>query len=135
MKLLYRLGLTGAEFILVGGLAMCVHGPVETVIVLDVCYRPTPENVRRISAALELLEPRLRGDFVGALHRFEHGVNLALATAVGPINLLPGLNGVGTFEQVQAQSAIRHVNGLPIWVLSLDGMIAAQQASGKLKEN
>jgi hypothetical protein len=134
LSLLRRLFDARADFILVGGLAMRAHGSMETQDLLEICYRSTPANVHKVHAALEPLQTRLRGDFTGKGFRFEPGMNLALATAAGSVTLFAGLVGIGSFDHILAQSVLRRVDGLPIWILSLEGMIAAKTAACTLKD-
>jgi hypothetical protein len=49
------------EYILVGGMAAAVHGSARLTADIDVVYARTPENIRRLVAALSPLHPYLRG--------------------------------------------------------------------------
>jgi hypothetical protein len=133
LRLLQWLTYGQAEYALVGGLATRAYGRVDTITLLEICYRPTRKNAQRLFRALGSLQPRLRGSGVG-LSCFHAGKNLALTTKAGPVNLLPSVPGVGAFSQVLAQSALRIVVGLPVWILTLDGMIAAKETSVTLKD-
>jgi hypothetical protein len=47
------------EFIVVGGAAAIAHGSSRLTQYLDVVYRRTPDNIRRLVAALSPLAPYL----------------------------------------------------------------------------
>jgi hypothetical protein len=49
------------EFVIVGGYAGVAHGAARVIQDLDVVYRRTPENLRRVQAALAAYHPYPRG--------------------------------------------------------------------------
>jgi hypothetical protein len=55
--------LTGhkVDFVVIGGVALQAHGHVRTTLDLDVIAAWTPENMRRLAAALCELDAKLRG--------------------------------------------------------------------------
>src|SRR5687767_4996904 len=48
------------EFLVVAGGCMVLHGSPRVTQDLDLCYRRTPENIKRLVAALAPLNPRPR---------------------------------------------------------------------------
>src|SRR5450432_1436896 len=60
-KVLEALTQAGVEFIVVGGVSAVLQGVPVVTQDLDLCYRRTPENVRRLASALRSLHPKLRG--------------------------------------------------------------------------
>jgi hypothetical protein len=52
---------SGIEYIVVGGLAASMHGSVRFTDDLDVVYRRTPDNIKRLADALGALRPSLPG--------------------------------------------------------------------------
>ena len=59
--LLRLLGTAHVEFIVVGGVAAIFHGSAHVTYDLDIVYHRTPENLERLAAALQPIEPYLRG--------------------------------------------------------------------------
>ncbi|HEX8424247.1 MAG TPA: hypothetical protein VF634_12580, partial [Pyrinomonadaceae bacterium] len=49
------------EFVIVGGVAMNLHGSAYVTFDLDICYARHRTNLPRIVAALSPYQPRLRG--------------------------------------------------------------------------
>jgi hypothetical protein len=101
--LLSRLTEHGVEFVVIGGLAVIAHGHIRTTADLDVCYARTPENVRRLVAALADLSPRLRGappelPFFWDEKTVKNGLNFTLVTSLGELDLLLGCEVSGAHE-------------------------------------
>ncbi|MBI1787266.1 MAG: hypothetical protein HYR60_06900 [Acidobacteria bacterium] len=59
--LLHALTEGGLEFIVVGGAAATAQGAARLTVDLDILYRRTPANVRRLVTALESHSPYPRG--------------------------------------------------------------------------
>jgi hypothetical protein len=127
------------ELVLIGGLAMRIHGSAHVTDDLDICYRRTATNIARLAAALAPLHPYMRGAPPGLPFRFDAetiqaGLNFTLTTDFGAVDVLGEVSGVGTYEQALAQSEERSMYGLKVHVLSLDGLIAAKKAAGRRKD-
>jgi hypothetical protein len=127
------------EFVLIGGLAMIAQGSASTTKDLDICYSRSPKNMAALATTLAPLHPYLRGAPPGLPFHFDAatiqaGLNFTLTTDLGDIDFLGEVSGVGGYEQALAQSQERNVFGLAIRVLSLEGLIAAKKAAGRVKD-
>jgi hypothetical protein len=123
-SLLSRLTEHGVEFVVIGGLAVIAHGHIRTTAALDVCDARTPENVRRLVAALADLSPRLRGappelPFFWDEKTVKNGLNFTLVTALGELDLLGEVTGLGTYGDI----ALRAEVVTSIKLLSLEDLI------------
>src|SRR5262245_32619640 len=128
------------DFVVIGGLAMITHGSAHVTDDLDVCYRRTMENMSALAAALAPLRPKLRGapadvPFLWDVQTIKTGMNFTLDTDLGPVDLLGEVAGVGDFDRVLASSDEYAVFGLPVRVLSLEGLIAAKKAAARRKDS
>ena len=137
--ILQQLAAQQVEFVVIGGLAMRVHGSAHITDDLDVCYRRTPQNIQAVAAAFAPLHPYLRGAPPGLPFRFDGptiraGLNFTLTTDHGDVDLLGEVSGVGEYDQVLARSVEVEMFGLKVRVLSLDGLIAAKKAAGRNKD-
>lgn len=99
----------GVEYILVGGVAAIVHGAARLTRDIDVVYSRSPENIERLVRALAPHSPYLRGAPRGLPFRWEaatiaRGLNFALTTSLGDIDLLGEITGGGSFDQLVSQS-------------------------------
>jgi hypothetical protein len=120
-------------------MAMVSHGSAHVTDDLDVCYSRTEKNIAAVAAALADLHPYLRGVPEGLPFRWDiatiqAGLNFTLRTDLGPVDFLGEVAGVGSYEQVLAQSEEQEIYGIPVRVLSLDGLIAAKKAAGRNKD-
>ena len=127
------------EFVVIGGLAMSLHGSAYVTMDLDLCYRRTPENLAALAAALAPIHPYLRGVPPGLPFRLDvptlqAGLNFTLTTDHGDLDLLGEVSGVGNFDAVLAQSDDQSAFGMTFRVLSLDGLIAAKRAAGRVMD-
>jgi hypothetical protein len=62
------------------------------------------------------------------------GPNFTLTTSFGSIDALGEIAGVGDFDNVLKRSTPEIVFGLTIMTLSLDRLIAAKRAAGRVKD-
>jgi len=127
------------EFVVIGGLAMRLHGSAHVTEDLDVCYGRSPANIAVLAAAMAPIHPYLRGAPPGLPFRFDAatiqaGLNFTLITDLGDVDFLGEVSGVGNYEKALAQSERRELFGVTIHVLSLDGLIAAKKAAGRAKD-
>lgn len=127
------------EFVIVGAIALVLHGSPRVTRDLDVCYSREPENLERLSAALHPLRPVLRGappglPFTLDVPTLQAGLNFALSCQAGDIDLMGELLGVGGFDVAFRMSLPMMVYDRSVRVLSLDGLERAKRAAGRLKD-
>lgn len=123
----------------VGGMAMRGHGSTYLTQDLDICYAREKENLRRLAAALAAFNPRSRGfahdlPFIWYEQTLQNGANFTLETSIGDIDLLAEISGVGTFSDVQNESVTISLYGYEVKVLSIEGLIKAKRAAGRVKD-
>ena len=127
------------EFVVIGGLAMIAQGSSYQTKDAHFCYARTDANLAALEAAFASLHPYLRGVPPCLSFRFDvptlrAGLNFTLTTDLGDIDLLGEVSGVGQYPQVLAESDEKAMYGFTIRVLSLDGLIAAKRAAGRVKD-
>jgi hypothetical protein len=127
------------EFVIIGAVALVLHGSARVTQDLDICYARNPENLERLATALAPFHPTLRGappdlpfklDF-RALHA---GLNFTLTAEPGDIDILGEVSGVGGYEQVSADALRMEVYGHQVLVMSLSALEKAKRAAGRLKD-
>jgi hypothetical protein len=133
--------LTGAdvEFIIIGGFAATAHGSAHVTVDLDVVYNRTAENMSRLAAALEPLQPYLRGAPRGLPFQFDvdtikRGLNFTLTTGAGDLDLLGEATGGGTYDALLPRSEVRELLGLECRFVDLDTLIHLKRAAGRPKD-
>jgi hypothetical protein len=133
--LLDHLARARVEYVLIGGLAMRVQGSAYVTEDLDVCYERSDQNLEALVAALGPLQPRLRG-IPDSPFRFDAptlraGLNFALMTSLGDVDLFGEVAGVGPYADALARSNPIFMFGLTVRVLSVDALIASKTAVGR----
>ncbi|MBV9272189.1 MAG: hypothetical protein JO165_13930 [Candidatus Eremiobacteraeota bacterium] len=127
--------------VIIGGLAMVVHGSTYITEDIDIAYERDQHNIERLVAALEPFHPRLRvrGEPNGLAFRFDvttikNGANFTLVTDVGNVDILAHIDGYGSFKELESDSERVEAFGYNIAVLSIDGLIRAKRASARPKD-
>ena len=127
------------EFVIVGGVAATIHGSARLTSDLDVVYARGRENLDRLVAAVQPLEPYLRGAPPGLPFRFDaetlrKGLNFTLTTTAGPLDLLGEVAGLGGYENALEHSIEVQLFGAPTRCLDLEALIRAKRAAGRPRD-
>lgn len=127
------------EFIIIGGVAMNLHGSAHVTFDLDICHTRQRANLKRIVAALASYHPRLRGlpedlPFVWGEQTLRSGTNFTLTTDLGDIDLLGEVAGVGDYQAAFAASVIVPLYDMECRVLTLDALISSKRAANRTKD-
>ena len=129
----------GVEFVVIGGVALVLHGSARTTGDLDVCYSRLRHNLAALEHALAPLHPTLRGapselPFRLDVATLRAGLNFTLSTEAGDIDLLGEVAGVGGFADVARDAVTMELHGHPVRVMSLDTLERAKRASGRRRD-
>lgn len=124
------------EFVVIGGLAVAVHGFVRATEDVDIVPGPNPENLDRLlnrlvreDARLTLAPGRTPGpDERQALYQ---GRNLSVSTRLGDVDIVQRLPGVPPFSDLAARAVVVSPFGLEVKVASRDDLIAMKRAGGR----
>ncbi len=138
-KLLRALTQHEVAFIVVGGAAAIVHGSSRLTQDLDIVYDRSGGNIDRLVAALGGLQPYLRGAPPGLPFQWDRatiarGLNFALTTAAGDIDLLGEIPGGGTYAQLASDTIEVEVFGVKCLCLNLKQLIRAKRAAGRPRD-
>jgi hypothetical protein len=128
-----------AKFVVVGGIAMRLHGSTYVTQDIDIVYERSRTNAERVVAALGRFRPRPRNfppdlPFIFDVQTLLVTDILTLESDAGEIDLLATLKGVGNYDSVEAASEVFSLDEFSFRVLSIDGLIAAKTASGRPKD-
>lgn len=129
----------GVEFILIGGGAANLHGSPRYTVDVDVIYRRTRENMRRLAEVLAPLQPYLRGAPPGLPFKLDvatmrSGLNFTLTTALGDLDLLGEVAGDGTYDALLPFVEMKNAFGLMVPCVNLEKLIALKRAAGRPKD-
>ncbi|MEP7336352.1 MAG: nucleotidyltransferase [Acidobacteriota bacterium] len=127
------------DFVIVGGVAVVMHGAVHLTYDLDVCYSRAPENLEKLAQALQSVKARLRGapanlPFILDARTLKQGLNFTFETDIGPLDLLGEVAGIGNYSDAIKQAMTGELFGHELQVISLTHLIAAKRAAGRPKD-
>lgn len=136
LKVLYDAHL---EFVVIGGAAMHLQGSAYVTKDVDFCYARTPQNIKRLVGALAPYHPSLRGappdlPFTFDARTVTQGMNFTLSTALGNLDFLGEVSGLGSYEHVKSHADVRLIGGMEIAILSLPGLIKSKKAAARPKD-
>ncbi len=120
------------EYILVGGMAVILHGYVRTTGDMDVWVKKTSDNYKRIVKAFnefrmpvfDMMEENFLSDKFDVWMFGVEPVKIELMTAV------KGLD----FEEAFQKSVIHQEDDLPVRFLHINSLIDAKKAAGRYKD-
>ena len=95
----------GVEFVVIGGRAEALLGSARVTYDVDLCYRRTTENLKRLASALPHLNPKLRGAPPDLPFRLDAeslalGNNFTFTTDAGDLDLLGWLEPLGGYDDI-----------------------------------
>jgi predicted nucleotidyltransferase len=137
--LLRCLSEAGVEYVLVGGAAATAHGSARLTQDVDVVYRRSADNLRRLVSALAPHAPYLRGAPPGLPFRWDaatlqRGLNFTLTTDLGAIDLLGEITGGGRYEDLLSDCVTLKVFGIACQCLGLERLIRVKRAAGRPRD-
>jgi predicted nucleotidyltransferase len=139
-ELLRRLAAADVEFVVVGGLAVNAWGVVRGTKDVDVVVAPGPENLRRLADAavaagghVQQGEALLGTPFSIAAALAE-GEQVAIETDLGRLDIVQGLKGVPSYEELRLRSSEAEILGVTVAVCSVDDLKAMKRAAGRTRD-
>jgi len=127
------------EFIIIGASAAIAQGAPIGTIDLDLGYRRTRENIRRLVAALKPFHPRLRGvddsvPFSFSVDTIRKGCNFTFVTDAGDLDLLGHITGLGDYDAMTTNAISLRMFGRSVLVMDLEDVIRSKRAAGRAKD-
>lgn len=127
------------RLVIVGGLAVTIHGSAYVTFDLDFCYARDSENLSRLAGALRPYNPRLRGAPEGLPFRLDadtlrSGLNFTLTTDIGDLDMLGEVAGLGDYAAALSASRPVDLFGMSFDVLTLEALIISKRAAGRPKD-
>jgi hypothetical protein len=123
------------EFVLIGGVAVAMHGYVRGTNGIDIVPAPNPENLTRLWNELLELEatPAEEMPIELSLEALIGGGNWAIDTRLGRLDVVQRVEGIEGYDELRANA--ERVDepsiGRPIWVAGLDNLISMKEATGR----
>lgn len=139
-RIIALLNAAGVRYVIVGGVAMHLHGANNLTLDLDIGYARDRENLAALARSLVQQRARLRGvpadlPFVLDERTFRNTSNLTLQTEAGDLDLLGEAAGVASFDALWGRSVEMEIgDDLSARVASLDDLIAMKRAANRPKD-
>jgi hypothetical protein len=132
----------GVAYLVVGGVAVQVHGHRRTTKDLDVLPAPSPGNHERLAAALDELEARQRDVGPGRVEvsaTDPDRLRLApivppLITKHGEVHVLNEPKGGAPYEELRDRALVIDLDGVEIGIVGLDDLIRMKRAAGRQED-
>ena len=143
IDLLRSLDRHGVRYVIIGGVAVGLHGYARATKDLDVIIEPSAENIERLWAFIEDVdaEPLAIGDFEARelplpfepQSILEGGGTWLLRTRFGRIDIMQGAEGAPEYAELAAESDLGDLEGLsaPVRVCSLRDLLSMKRAAGR----
>jgi hypothetical protein len=123
------------EYVVIGGIAVQVHGHVRMTNDIDLIPSPTPQNLEHLASALEQLEARVLNAGSEPLEinaqMLPRATLWQLATRHGDIDVLHDAPGAASFTQLRERALLITLDEHPIPIASLDDLIKMKRAAGR----
>jgi predicted nucleotidyltransferase len=139
-ELLRRLSESGAEFIVIGGLALGARGVVRATKDIDVVVAPDPANLKLVAEVavaagghVQRGEALLGTPFAIAAE-LASGEQTAIETDLGRLDVVQGLEGVPSYEELRSRAGEAEVLGVSVAVCSVEHLRAMKRAAGRTRD-
>jgi hypothetical protein len=135
-ELLAELVSAGVDFVVIGGIAVMLHGYPRNTRDLDIAFAPDAANLKALANVLVGLDARLRDvdadvPFV-ADERTLQGIELlTLETSAGWLDVQRRTPGVESYERLRRRAERVNLDGISVLVASPDDLIAMKRTAGR----
>jgi predicted nucleotidyltransferase len=138
-EILRRLVAAGVDFVVIGGIAVLLHGYPRMTRDLDIVFADDDGNLKALGGVLTNLKAKLRGvdadlPFVPD-ERTLRGIELlTLDTAAGWFDVHRTVQGVTNYKRLRRNAERVELDRFSVLVASPDDLIAMKQAAGRAQD-
>jgi len=134
--MLRRLTEAGVDFVVIGGIAMLLHGSSRLTRDLDIVFAGDRGNLEALGGVLTELEASLRGipedvPFVPDASTLRNVQLLTLDTEAGWLDVHREVDGAPRYDVLRRRAERMDLGGFSVLVASPDDMIAMKEAAGR----
>jgi predicted nucleotidyltransferase len=139
-QILRRLTEAEVEFVVVGGLALGAWGVVRGTKDVDIVVAPDSENLKRVAAVAVAIHGHVQTgeSFLSTppsiTGQLASGEQVAIETDLGRLDVVQGLDGVPTYNELRARATEAEVLGIRVFVCSLEDLRAMKRAAGRTRD-
>jgi len=129
----------GVDFVVIGGVALTLHGSALITADTDVMYDRTAENVQRLATVLSELDVRLREapddlPFEPDVRTLRAGQNFTFTTKYGDLDLLGQVDGVPSYQRLRKGARRLKLGKGTVLVAEIEDLIAMKAAASRPKD-
>ncbi|MDQ3729720.1 MAG: nucleotidyltransferase [Actinomycetota bacterium] len=138
-ELLRRLTSAGVDFVVIGGIAVILHGSARVTRDLDIVFAPDDANIEALGHVLVASEATLRGvdetvPFTADAATLRNVQLLTLETNAGWFDVHRRPDGAPPYEGLRKRAERMDVGGFSVLVASVDDMLAMKRAAGRAQD-
>jgi hypothetical protein len=128
------------RFVVIGGVAVGAHGFVRGTEDLDLVPDPDPENLKRLTQAMEGLDSTLptvggrRFDPSSDAGVIRRGGNVTAMTRFGGLDVVQRAQGVPSYSQLRQDAVASELLGIPVQVCSLVRLREMKRAQNRTQD-
>jgi predicted nucleotidyltransferase len=136
-EILRRLVAAGAEFVVIGGLALGARGVVRATKDIDIVVSPDVENLKVVAEVAVAAGGHVQrgeallGTPMSIAAELASGEQMAIETDLGRLDIVQGLDGVPSFDELRSRASDAEVLGITVAVCSVDDLRAMKRAAGR----
>ena len=119
------------DAILIGNAAAAIHGAPVTTMDFDFMFRLSPSNLTKLKKFARRLDAVILRPYypASALFRVMNDDRGLQA------DFMPAIHGVKSFNHLRARAEKIDLRGQPLWVASLEDIIASKRAAGRPRDH
>jgi hypothetical protein len=138
-ELLRRLTARGVDFVVIGGIAVVLHGSARITQDLDICFATDDANLSALGQVLIGLDARVRGvddglPFVPDARMLRNVEVLTLVTNLGALDVLARPSGAPSYERLRRRADRFELDDFTVLVAAIGDLLAMKQAAGRAKD-
>lgn len=136
-EILRRLVAAGAEFVVIGGLALGARGVVRATKDIDIVVSPDADNLKVVAEVAVAAGGHVQrgkallGTPTSIAAELAGGEQMAIETGLGRLDIVQGLDGVPTFDELRSRASHAEVLGVNVAVCSVEDLRAMKRAAGR----
>jgi predicted nucleotidyltransferase len=135
-EMLRRLALARVDFVVIGGIAMVLHGSARNTRDLDIVFAPSEANLKRLGVVLVDLDARLRDaeaplPFVPDWRTLKNIQLLTLATDEGWLDAHRSVPGMDRYPELRRRAERFTFDDFSVLAASHDDLIKMKRAAGR----
>jgi predicted nucleotidyltransferase len=139
-QILRRLTEAEVKFVVVGGLALGAWGVVRGTKDVGIVAAPDPENLERLAATAVAIHGHVQtgesplSSPPAIAGRLMSGGQVAIETDLGRLDVVQGLDGVPSYDELHARSTCAEILGIEVAVCSVEDLRAMKRAAGRTRD-